>query len=618
MASRYGWIRGPLQRSRVNGWIIALAMALLAPCLDTGLSADDYVHKLILSQSGEIKGFIRPAWDLFRFTREGSIQQLKQEGVLSWWDDPKARLAFWRPLSAITHYLDHLLWPDSPTMMHLHSMLWALIVYLGIRTFYKELISPAWVASLALLLYVIDDARAWFGSWVAARNAVVATAFSVWALAYHHRYLTKGRRLCGISAAFCFATALLSGEGSISVCAYLFAYALFIDGGRLRARLARLLPYVLIAIAWRVAYVTLAYGVIGSGLYTDPLKDPGQFTRVFFEHAPILWFSQWAGIWSDLWTSFFVFPRFSKAIMTLAVAFITLCAILFFPLLRRDRLVRFALLGALLSTLPASATFTSDRLLPWIAIGACIALARFIALYIDDPGQLRLSTRCARVAPAMVMLLIISNIIVAPVLLVSRARGGVALREILDRADRSVPVDKSISDKLVIYLNPAGVPLASYIPVTRAALGVPRPKAQYWLATSTTQVRIDRRDARTLKVRPRDGFLLNPADKLLRSPQRPLALGERIDLADIDIRVSAITSDQRPAEITVRFSTVLEDPSILWLCWNRVRYIGCNPPAIGEHMILPAVDFLEVILGKRTPIKMRYTPKESGPLWSDG
>lgn len=605
---KYEWIKRLLQLPRINGWIIAAGMLLLAPCLNTGISADDYVHQLILSRSEEIKGFIRTPWDLYRFTKEGSVELLKRDGVVAWWADPNARLAFWRPISAMTHYFDYQFWPDNYVMMHLHSLLWGLAVYLGICLLYKDLVTPAWMASLALLLYVIDDARAWFGSWVAARNAVVATTFSIWVLVCHHRYV-KGWRAGAVLAPALFALALLSGEGAVSICAYLFAHALFIDQGRWTKRFAKCLPYLVIAVVWLVCRKALGYGVVGSGLYTDPLQDPWQFTLGYLVHAPILFLSQWGGIWSDLWTSFFFYPRFSKVVLAMAIAFIAVCTLLFIPLLKREPLVRFGLSGAVLSTFPVSTTFTSDRLLTWIAIGASIALARFIGLYIQDRKELGLSAGLSRIAPVFVAIFVLMNIIVAPFLLVSRARGNIALREIIDRADRSVPRDDSISDKLLIYLNPPGVPMASYVPIMRAVKGVPRAKAQYWLATSTSELRLDRLDAHTLKVRPRDGFLLNPADKLLRSSQHPLKRNEEIDLDYFFIRITKLTPDHRPAEIVVDFSMNLEDPSILWLCWNRVRYDRCRPPKIGKRTVLPSVDFMEVILGFKTPIEMRYTPE---------
>jgi hypothetical protein len=77
---------------------------------------------------------------------------LLEEGVFGWWMAPDFRISFWRPLSSLTHVLDHLLWPRSSVLAHAHSMLWfaALLAVLG--TLYRRFHTP-WIAHLPLLLY---------------------------------------------------------------------------------------------------------------------------------------------------------------------------------------------------------------------------------------------------------------------------------------------------------------------------------------------------------------------------------------------------------------------------------------------------------------------------------
>ena len=38
---------------------------------------------------------------------------------------PGGRAAFFRPLSALTHYVDYTLWPDEPLLIRIHSLLWS-------------------------------------------------------------------------------------------------------------------------------------------------------------------------------------------------------------------------------------------------------------------------------------------------------------------------------------------------------------------------------------------------------------------------------------------------------------------------------------------------------------
>ena len=181
------------------------------------------------------------------------------------------------------------------------------------------------------------------------------------------------------------------------------------------------------------------------------------------------------------------------------------------------------------------------------------------------------------------------------------------VRDSLDRAEASVPSDASIAQKHVIYINPAGMPLAGYVLIERAGTGLPRPLSQLWLATGETEVRVGRVDAQTLRVRQRGGFLLNPSSRLLRSTERPFTRGASVQLDGARIEIADLTADGRPAEILAHFDVALEDPSLLWLQWGATGYLPFKPPTIGHAVTLPAADFVRVVLGDdlRFPIDGR-------------
>jgi hypothetical protein len=226
----------------------------------------------------------------------------------------------------------------------------------------------------------------------------------------------------------------------------------------------------------------------------------------------------------------------------------------------------------------------------------------------QEAEQLGLSPLLTRMAPALVLGLVLPNLIMAPLLLPSRARGNTALVEILERADAGIPRDPEITRKKLVYFNPPAVPLASYIPITRAVTGTPRARSQIWLATSTTALTVQREDDNTLRVRPDGGFLLNPADMLLRSPRRPFKPGQEIDLDDIAIHVVNTTPDHRPAEILARFTTPIEHESLHFVCWQDMGYIPCKPPGKGERLRLPAVDYFKVVFGMPLPFSASFVP----------
>lgn len=609
------FVRAALSRPGADRAVVVIATLLLAFSLDTGLSADDYVHKLMVNGSHAFEGFVRAPLDIYRFTNPDHTPELMREGVLSWWEDPEAELAFFRPLSALTHYVDYTFWPDQPLLIRIHSLLWSVFLFASVLVLYRELVSPAWVCALAVFLYAMDDGRGWLVSWIAARNAVVATAISVWALIYYHRARARGGKLAAWLSPLALLAALLASEGALSICAYLFAYALCLDRGPLAQRLLRLAPHAAVALAWRATYVWLGYGVAHSGLYFDPIGDAGQFALHLLDRAPVLLGSQLGGLWSDIYSVAYSFPALQRGMVLGGAALVLIVGYALWPL-RGEPIVRFGALGALLSVLPASCTFTADRMLTWVALGACLLLARLLATYVDARASLTTTPLRAWLLPALVLFLVFMKGVFDPSFLASRARGNLIVRDMIDRAAEAVPTDPSIRDKRVVYVNPPAVPLAAYIALERAALDVPRPENQIWLATGETELAIERLDDRTLLLRQRGGFLLSPGSHLFRSPSRPFERGAVVELDGTQITVKELTEDQRPSLIQVRFDRPLDDPSLYWLRWDDTGYTRFTPPPVGERVHVAAVDLSRALLGNmlRLPFDGRLPPPDD-PQW---
>lgn len=605
------WLERTLSKPDADRKVVWIALLLLVPSIDTGLAADDYIHALMARGGGdrgaanegiELTAFARPALDLFRFTTGEQTLALKQQGVLPWWDDPEAKLAFLRPVSSATHYLDHHLWDGAPWLMHVHSIAWSAFALFAVLALYRTLNGPGLFTALAIALYALDDARGWFGSWIAARNAVIATALSTWALVMYVRARQK-RAGGGSSAvgewlsALVLAIGLLAGEGSVAVVGYMIAYAYAIDGASWRSKLLSFAPHALVLIGWRVAYRALGYGAQRSGLYFDPFGDPSGFTQAFWERAPILLFSQLGGTWSDAWSALFAFPTLHRVLVFTSMIVILTVGYVVWPLVRSDKVVRFGLVGGLLALFPACSAFSADRLLTWVAIGASLVLARLIQAYWQAPATLRDNTVRARILPPLMLWLVLDHAIGEPLFLPSRARGNLAMRNILDRAQAGVPNDPSIAEKQVILVNPAAVPLASYVPIERAAQGLPRGAFQVGLATADTELRVTRSGERSLTIQPRGGFMLSPPSRLLSGRKNTFKIGDAIDLGPVAIEVKAVTTDARPSIVEARFDRPLEDPIYVWRQWLDTTYAAFTPPKLGQTVTLPAADWMRVTLG---------------------
>ena len=572
---------------------MGLALLLASPSLFTGLCADDFIQQLLLRKDPGIAGLAFRPFDLFAFANgdPSRTHQLIDAGMYPWWTDPGVVLAFFRPITSATHYLDHLLWPNQPLLMHLQSLLWFALLLLVVGAVYRRFQRAGWIATLALLLYAIDDARAPTLGWLANRNALVALTLGLPALIFHDKWRRDGVRYGAWLGPLALGLGLLSGEAALVVVAYLFAYALFIDSGPLRARLLRLAPYAAVVLLWRAAYAHFGYGAVGSGVYLDPSHDPLGFLGAAATRLPVLLLAQFALPPADLWD---LYPLFFPAgrPLTLLVAFVVLAALgaVLTPLWKRDPVVRFWTVGCLLSALIMCATFCHDRLLTGVGLGAMALVAELLAGFIQSGVRGR---RASLVAGALVF----CHVVVAALLFPFRAQATSGVNRVLEQAHRSIPSDAGVTSRSVVLVNPPIDPFVGYFLAYRTVAGEPRPKHLRWFATGVSELCIQRVDETTLRIHPTAGFLSSFTQMMLRSPARRIGLGERVVLSDVTIEVSGLTADGRPSEILVRFAVPLEHPSLQWLQWDKHDYVPFRVPQVGETLIVPAVDMSELMFG---------------------
>jgi hypothetical protein len=88
-----------------------VGIILSLSALDTGLVADDYIHRAKLLGQWLSPDTDASLWGLFSFI-EGTPEQVlafKETGFGPWWmfEEFPARIAFWRPLTEITHWIDY-------------------------------------------------------------------------------------------------------------------------------------------------------------------------------------------------------------------------------------------------------------------------------------------------------------------------------------------------------------------------------------------------------------------------------------------------------------------------------------------------------------------------------
>lgn len=599
----------------------AVAIVLMLPGIDGGLFQDDLVHRahllkervvperyygtpLLNADAGTLTGAMRDTYAVARSSED--VSRLKESGLFPWWASDNLRVSNWRPLTALTHWLDYRLFPDSPALMHAHNLLWFGVVVAAVTALYRRMMGVVSAAALAALLYMIDESNYFPVWWVANRNLLLALFFSVLALLCHDRWRRDGRRDCGALAPLLLLLALLSTEAGIATFAYLFAYALVVDRGTRVHRALSLVPAVVVIAGWRIVYNALGHGASGGGFVIDPGREPLAYALAVLERAPLLLMGQWTPLPAD--TYWVMSERAMGQYLVPVYAFLALVFVGVLGLLRHDRVSRFWFTGMLLCVLPICATVPMNRNLLFAAIGAFGLLARFFAgMFAGDswvPGRLMYRVPLWMICMALLFIHV-------PVALGGRLWSRRMFSRFAEVIYSTVEFGEApdLGDKTVVVVNAPNPFLFTAMPLVRSYEGKPVPALARVLAPGWRPLEVTRTGEHTLVIRSMEGGLLSVDEwsedprpnflypyrtfnRLFRGHNEPLQVGQRVEAAGMTIQVVSLAPDGTPQTVQFDFSIPPEDPSLRWLQWDwRPRGLGSyrefKVPAVGESVALP-------------------------------
>lgn len=564
-----------------------LATLFTLPSLKAGWLVDDYHHKLLMSDYEGVIKFLESPLDMFNFL-DGDPESARpgiDYGILPWWTYEKIKGAFLRPLASISHWFDYLVWPDNPLLMHAHSVVLYGALAMAVAFFYRRFASVGWAAGLAVVLYVVDDARGTTVGWLANRSAILAALFGVLTVIVYDRWRREGWRAGKVVGPVLLGLSLLSAEAGIATCAYLGAYALCIERGQFSRRFGALIPYAAVVIVWRFFWTYLGYGVAHIGCYTDPLGEPLRYITKVMQNGPLL--LQGATAFPPADVSLLISSDMCKIVWRGAVVFLFLAALLLIPLLKQNRTARFWALGMLLSVLPICAAFASDRLLSFVSIGAMGLIAEFVAFVFTKADGLRRRLYWRVPATLLAVLLLFIHLVLSPPMLILRVARPMGPKAFVDSL-KYMSFDESIEKQDLVVVNAPSAFLAMTSLPAWASEGKPLPRHMRILASSQFDlVEVERIDERTITVRPRGGYLVTIFDKLFRGDQHRFSVGDRVELTGMSVEVTELTDRGLPGEAAFTFSVSLEDTSLRWLQYKEGKYAPFIPPAVGQSVELP-------------------------------
>jgi hypothetical protein len=591
---------------------IGFAMAL--PALNTGLLNDDYCHWAKLAgpslanqrlldvgigyqNSGQLTMVLS---DLFITVQPGkNLERLKSYGALPWWTYDGLKFSFWRPLSSLTHWLDYRLFPNSVFLMHAHNFFWLASVIFLMTIFYRSLIATAWVAGLAAVLYMLDDNSYFPSMWIANRNVLITLSFGVLTLLVHQFWRKNHSYVAAIAAPFCLLAALLSAEAGLATFAYLFAYAIVLERGSLVHRILSLLPYIFVIVLWRLFYNLGGFGASGGAFYFDPIREPLLYTWAVIKRGPFILAGQWSSLPIDIFT--FMPDSTRMWYWFIMVVFVFLFLLLFFPLVLKDRLARFWLLGMFLSSLPVCATVPMSRNLLFVGIGGFGLIAQFAGGVISKGSWLPKSNLCRTFLKTICIILLCVHL---PLTILGRITGPKVTSLIIDEVEKTMDVGSlpGLEDKDLIVVNVPNPASFSYIPFFRAYKGESLPKSIRILSPGFGPLEVIRTGKNSLRVISRTGSLLvgQRGDRLdhvhfykfvsnVCGPGHTFETGQRIELPKMKVDVINVDDNGMPVEVLFCFEVSLDNASLSWLKWDwdNDSYVPFSIPDIGERSYLP-------------------------------
>ena len=562
-----------LQDRPVRVFLITLLLTL--PALFSGWLGDDYIHYALLHPDIHIPR--ANDWSLFGLfswvdATPERTQVLIDHGVIPWWTYEGFRYQFWRPLSELSHWFDHRVWRDSPLLMHLQSLLWYLALGWALQRLFRRLAMPPLALVAALALYLWDSTHGLTLSWIANRNAIIATFFGVLCLLWHLEWRESGRFGPMLISVLWLICSLFSGEIGISTCAYLGAYALLMDKAGARKALLALWPYVVVSIAWWVAYKLGNFGANHSDSnYIDQVESPLIFLSKVGERIPVLLFAQFGLVPAE---AFGFNPQWMTLFSVAALVYLALIALIVLPVIKLSPMARFWALGCVLSAAPISATVPADRNLLMVGIGA----SALLGMLFDAFSAGLIHSRLRRVG---VIGLFVLHLMVTPILMPVFSYSPQIWNQLMALPmTKRMPID-SEQDRVLLF--GISMPIALAATPMRFAHHLTVPECSWLISSHQDRFTLRRVAQDTLEILADRGMIDEFEQNVRDLAREPLVVGQQVITGVMKMTVLALDDMGSPTHLRMKLDAEHMQNTVV-INWDGKTFNRLALPAVGDTL----------------------------------
>ncbi|MBL8912084.1 MAG: hypothetical protein JNM17_15420 [Archangium sp.] len=577
-----------LLRARAPLIALLVAVVVSVPSLWSGIFVDDYFHGIKIERLSPLLDD-----DLFSFATGNpeETNKLILDGPYPWWTWPNVRFQFFRPLSSWLAKAEHHVFGRSDVPKHVHSILWFLALVVVVNQLYRRALEPKgqeraglWApattaTSVAMLLFALDDVHWMPMMWIANRNALISAVPVLIGVLLHVRSREDGWAPGRWFALPFVAIGLAGGESALGAVSYLLAYEAFAARDSWVQRAKALAPLAVLGLGYIVLYKAAHAGAKGSGIYIDPIGEPGAFLLAAPGRMLALAGAQLLGSSSDLWL---ISVASRPALVAFGVLAVALCFWLMktavWPQLDDDarRKTRWLVGGMALSLVPVSATFPLNRLLLLPSVGGAAIVALILTHVSWKSGGARYAAG----------LLFFANVVIAPVMWAgSYYVGGFMARGQITSALETPLTDAQLSKRVVIF-NVPDPALALYPSLVRLWYAKPVSKRWFQFSMAPFPHRLARTAENTVELEVVNGRMMQTVfEQLLRSETLPLPIGFTSKLNGATVTVIAL-DDELPSKLRIDFENLSSD-EWTWVQWKDQKFQSLTMPAVGETIDLP-------------------------------